>query len=116
SLITIRCISPTLNWHAFCILSGSASAGSDSPTTTSRLPEMDGIEILTRLALILRRMERLAGLDPTDKEDLRETVDELKRLREKWQELTQELRRSRDLPDDYFVDPSVSENSGHATE
>jgi hypothetical protein len=53
---------------------------------------MDRIEILNRLALILDRMERLAGSDPTDKEDLRQTVEELRRLREKWQDLTQELR------------------------
>jgi hypothetical protein len=47
------------------------------------------------------------GLDPTDKEDLRQTVTELRRLREKWQELTQELRLSRGLPDKSFVDPSL---------
>jgi predicted nucleic acid-binding Zn-ribbon protein len=54
---------------------------------------MDRIEILTRLALILRRMDRLAGLDIKGREDLHQTQDEINRLREKWQELTQELKR-----------------------
>ena len=54
---------------------------------------MDRIEILTRLALILRRMDRLAGLDIKGRDDLHQTQDEINRLREKWQELTQELNR-----------------------
>ena len=54
---------------------------------------MDRIEILTRLALILRRMDRLAGLDIKGRDDLHQTQDEINRLREKWQELTQELKR-----------------------
>ena len=62
-----------------------------------RFAEMDRIEILTRLAIILRRMERLAGLETTGSEDLLQTQEELTRLREKWQELTQELNRKRGL-------------------
>jgi len=54
---------------------------------------MDRIEILTRLALILRRMDRLAGLDIKGRDDLHQTQDEINRLREKWQDLTQELNR-----------------------
>jgi len=54
-----------------------------TPHPVFPVPQMDRIEILTRLALILDRMERLAGSDPTDKEDLRQTVEELRRLREK---------------------------------
>jgi hypothetical protein len=60
--------------------------------------DMDRIEILTRLALILRRMERLAGLESTSGEELHQTQDEVNRLREKWQDLTQELKRQDGSP------------------
>jgi len=61
---------------------------------------MDRIEILLRLALILRRMDRLAGLDTKDEKDLHQTQNEIIRLREKWLELTQELNRKRGLSDE----------------
>jgi len=64
---------------------------------------MDRNEILTRLALILRRMECIANLETTGQEDLRQTNEEITWLREKWQELTHELRRSRSLRDESAV-------------
>ena len=70
---------------------------------------MDRIEILTRLRLILRRLERLA--DST--EDPSQTEEEITRLREKWQELTHELDRKRGLTGESAF---AYENSGHATE
>ena len=71
--------------------------------TPARLPRMDRNEILTRLALILRRMECIANLETTGQEDLRQTNEEITWLREKWQELTHELRRSRSLRDESAV-------------
>ena len=59
------------------------------------MSRIDRIEIMLRLAFVLRRMDRLASLDAKDEEDLYQTQDEISRLREKWQELTQELKRER---------------------
>jgi hypothetical protein len=56
------------------------------------VPRMDRIEIMLWLALILSRMNRLAGLDTEDEKDLHQTQNEINRLRKKWQELTQELK------------------------
>ena len=74
---------------------------------------MDRIEILTRLGLILRRLERLADLETTSREDRSQTEVEITWLREKWQQLTHELDRKRGLTDESAV---PSENSGHTTE
>ena len=72
---------------------------------------MDRIEILTRLGLILRRLERLADLETTSREDRSQAEEEITWLREKWQELTHELDRKRGHTDESAV---PSENSGHA--
>jgi hypothetical protein len=68
---------------------------------------MDSIEILTRLALILRRMHRLADLAARDKQDVVELRKERERLHGKWQELAQQLRQLHDAepPDEYRPNP-----------
>jgi hypothetical protein len=53
---------------------------------------MDRIEILTRLALILRRMDRLADLAVRDKDDVDKLREERATLHGKWQDLAQQLR------------------------
>jgi hypothetical protein len=65
---------------------------------------MDRIEILTRLALILRRMDRLADLATRDKEDLDSLREERTRLHDKWQELAQQLPRSDGVSDQSAAD------------
>jgi len=83
------------NWHVLCT-SGIGPAGNDS---IHFVATMDRIEILTRLNLILRRLERLADLETTSREDRSQTEEEITWLREKWQELTHELDRKRGLTD-----------------
>ena len=75
--------------------------------TPARLPRMDRNEILTRLALILRRMHRLADLAARDKQDVVELRKERERLHGKWQELAQQLRQLHDAepPDEYRPNP-----------
>jgi len=73
------------------------------------MSRIDRIEIMLRLAFVLRRMDRLASLDAKDEKDLHQTQDEISRLREKWQELTQELKRERGLPDESATEEFTSQ-------
>ena len=76
------------HWHIFCTCRDHTSL----ERNPSRRRTMDGREILTRMALILRLMDRLADLEAHDQDDAHQLRQERTRLRGKWEELAQQFR------------------------
>jgi len=54
---------------------------------------MSRIDILTRLATILRRLDELADLAAQEEENASKSREEVSRLHNMWKDLSQQLRR-----------------------
>jgi hypothetical protein len=53
---------------------------------------MDRIEILTRLAVILRRLDELADSGQSQEDEASKSRDEVTQLHKMWKDLSQQLR------------------------